>query len=55
MDNLHDFIYIRVDVYVIQFPTYDLIVWDTGKFVTLFPRISILHIPCFNNITHIID
>lgn len=39
MHNLHEFIHIRNYVYVIQLPTYNLIVQNTGKFVTLFQRI----------------
>lgn len=40
---------------VIPFYTYGLTVGDTGKFVTLFQRISIVYISYFNDIPHIID
>lgn len=48
MHNLHEFIHIRKYVYVIQLPTYNLVVRDTGKFATLFQIISHLHVPYFH-------
>lgn len=45
MHNLYELINKRVYVYVIIFPTYDLMVQDTGTFVTLFQRILVFHIP----------
>lgn len=48
MHNLHEFIHIRNYVYVIQLPAYNLVVRDTGKFVTLFQIISHLHVPYFH-------
>lgn len=49
MYNLHDVIDMRVNVYVIKFPTHDLTLQDSGKFVTMFQRISVFHILFFHN------
>lgn len=49
MHNLHEIIYIRVDVYVIRIPYINLLMRGTGKFVTLLQRISILYISYFHN------
>lgn len=54
MHNLQEFInIIQVNVYVIQFSTYDLIVPNTDKNVTLFQRNSMLHISYFHSIPEI--
>lgn len=45
MPNLLEIYNMRVDAYVIQIPTYHLIVQNRSKFVTLFQ--SILLIPYF--------
>lgn len=47
MPNLLEIYNIRLDVYVIQIPTYNLIVQNRSKFVTLFQIVSILLIQYF--------
>lgn len=57
MHYLHEFIDMLVDVYVIKFPTLDLILQDSGKFVTMFQRISVFHTLYFHDtcIPYMID